>query len=95
MNTKRRKDKQGIAGEIIDKVKRRGGRFLEKVEVQRLSQKSGTMQNVTVWHEVDHRKTLLLDFNQKGLAMVNFARPFWLKSSNSCETVALSPSKSA
>jgi hypothetical protein len=60
----RRKHKQGIAGEIIATVKRRGGRFIQKVEVERLSTANGRLQTVTIWQEVHHHKTLLVKVKQ-------------------------------
>ena len=67
VNAKRRKDKQGVAGEIIATVKQRGGRFLSRVEAYH---EAGNNDNddetrkVTIWEPVEDRKTLLVKVKQ-------------------------------
>ena len=64
VNAKRRKDKQVIAGKIIETVKNNGGRFLERVESFRKTTKSGETKKVTIWQAVNDRKTLLVKVKQ-------------------------------
>eukprot|EP00977_Amphora_coffeiformis_P018956 scaffold6807_cov220-Amphora_coffeaeformis.AAC.24 len=64
VNAKRRKDKQVIAGEIIATVKRRGGRFLERMDTFRKTNKAGETQKITIWQTVDDRKVLLVKVKQ-------------------------------
>ena len=64
VSARRRKDKQGVAGEIIATVKRRGGRFLQRVETERESKKTGEMIKMITWEPVEDRKTLLVKVKQ-------------------------------
>ena len=61
VHAKRRKDKQGVAGEIIATVHSRGGRFLARVETHGGPQ---SMQKRTIWQPVTDRKTLLVKVKQ-------------------------------
>jgi len=64
VNAKRRKDKQGVAGEIIATVKKRGGRFLQRIETCRKVGQDGGTKKVTIWKSVNDRKTLLVKVKQ-------------------------------
>eukprot|EP00977_Amphora_coffeiformis_P028916 scaffold37869_cov229-Amphora_coffeaeformis.AAC.3 len=64
VNAKRRKDKQGVAGEIIATVKNRGGRFLQRIETYRKTGPTGGTKKVTIWEPVEDRKTLLVKVKQ-------------------------------
>ena len=62
VNAMRRKDKQGVAGEIIATVKQRGGRFLARVETYRKT--GNSTQKMTIWEPVSDHKTLLVKVKQ-------------------------------
>ena len=62
VNAMRRKDKQGVAGEIIATVKQRGGRFLARVETYRKT--GNSTQKMTIWEPVTDHKTLLVKVKQ-------------------------------
>lgn len=64
VNARRRKDKQGVAGEIIATIKIRGGRFLERIETYRKTNDAGECKKQTIWQPVEDRKSLLVKVKQ-------------------------------
>ena len=53
-----------MAGEIVANIKKRGGRFLERVETYRSTNEKGQSTKTTVWNPVEDKKTLLVKVKQ-------------------------------